>query len=313
MSFVLSPGDLQPGPCPVCSAAGPFTKLATHDRYGMGIVTVLCDTCGLIHTNPRPTPAFVDAFYSRHYRTVYSKVAEPSVEYLERHGIPQRMAHSAALLGRLGLLGPGISILDVGCSEGSFLRAIAAASGGTINAWGVEPGPAFAAFAEKYAGCTVVPNLDRVPADLRFDLVLVNHVLEHVQDPVGFIRRLASLLRPGGALFIDVPDARAYSSLADLHLAHVLHFTPTTLVRTAAAAGAHAHTVVEHTPPRHPISIAAVLRCEAPAEPVGAKADDQERSVQAVRNADRWFAYQATRFVRRVFGGIARRLGLRRR
>jgi 2-polyprenyl-3-methyl-5-hydroxy-6-metoxy-1,4-benzoquinol methylase len=308
MTFTLSANDFHSAACPVCNAQGPFVPLAHHDRYGMGIITVACEACGLIHTNPRPTAVFLDLFYEKYYRTVYSKVAEPSLAYLEKNQIPKRMAHSADLLDRLSLLKTGMRVLDVGCSEGSFLKAIADHIG-PYPAWGVEPGLKFAEFARSYAGCSVVSSLTDIPETMRFDLILVNHVLEHVHDPVAFIRLLAGRLDIAGALFIDVPDVRFYDSLADLHLAHVLHFSPSTLCRTAAAAGLHAHAIIEHAPPKHPRSIAAVIRQTAPLEPPVTKPESNfEQSCRAVRRADRPFTYGFKRLMR----GIARRIGLRR-
>lgn len=43
----------------------------------------------------------------------------------------------------------------------------------------------------------------------RFDYVILCHVLEHVPEPIGFLADARELLRPGGVLFLAVPDKRA--------------------------------------------------------------------------------------------------------
>jgi 2-polyprenyl-3-methyl-5-hydroxy-6-metoxy-1,4-benzoquinol methylase len=48
----------------------------------------------------------------------------------------------------------------------------------------------------------------------RFDTVLVMHVLEHVEDPVGLLRLAATWLAPDGVLLINVPNARSLHRLA---------------------------------------------------------------------------------------------------
>ncbi len=40
------------------------------------------------------------------------------------------------------------------------------------------------------------------------DFVVANHFLEHAQDPIGTVRRHLEVLKPGGVLFLAVPDKR---------------------------------------------------------------------------------------------------------
>jgi 2-polyprenyl-3-methyl-5-hydroxy-6-metoxy-1,4-benzoquinol methylase len=42
--------------------------------------------------------------------------------------------------------------------------------------------------------------------DLRYDLALLSHVLEHVSTPLDLLRQVATLLKPGGLRLIDVPN-----------------------------------------------------------------------------------------------------------
>lgn len=51
------------------------------------------------------------------------------------------------------------------------------------------------------------PDYDRYIHD-RFDLVIANHVIEHVPDTLGWLSSIEALLRPGGKLFLSVPDKR---------------------------------------------------------------------------------------------------------
>jgi SAM-dependent methyltransferase len=40
----------------------------------------------------------------------------------------------------------------------------------------------------------------------KFDLIVANHVVEHVPDAIGWMNRIVTLLRPGGHVFLTVPD-----------------------------------------------------------------------------------------------------------
>ena len=53
--------------------------------------------------------------------------------------------------------------------------------------------------------------LEDYETDQRFDTIMFSHVLEHVADPVMALRRLRALLRPGGRLYVVVPNAEAPS------------------------------------------------------------------------------------------------------
>ena len=45
-------------------------------------------------------------------------------------------------------------------------------------------------------------------ADASLDFVIANHVIEHVEDPIGALETMLRVLRPGGVLFVALPDAR---------------------------------------------------------------------------------------------------------
>jgi len=45
-----------------------------------------------------------------------------------------------------------------------------------------------------------------------FDLVLLNHTLEHMDDPVLVLKKVNTLLKKGGILFVDVPNAGSLSA-----------------------------------------------------------------------------------------------------
>lgn len=59
--------------------------------------------------------------------------------------------------------------------------------------------------------------------DERFDTVLVMHVLEHVEDPVELLRLAGSWIAPGGALLINVPNARSLHRLAAVKMGLLEH------------------------------------------------------------------------------------------
>lgn len=99
-----------------------------------------------------------------------------------------------------------VSVLDIGCGNGTFLDLARDAG---WQAFGTDPDPlARRMAAEK--GLTVLERIeDWFKRDERFDFVTLNHVIEHVHDPATVLRQAASLLRPGGEIYIQTPNIDA--------------------------------------------------------------------------------------------------------
>jgi SAM-dependent methyltransferase len=114
----------------------------------------------------------------------------------------------------LAMLQGGGKLLDVGCWNGGFLERIERAglyaelAGVDVVAEGVE-----VARRKGYDAHVVDLNGDPLPfPDRHFDGVSLLAVLEHVFDPYAMIREVHRVLRPGGELLIDVPNAASFTN-----------------------------------------------------------------------------------------------------
>ncbi|MBM3608771.1 MAG: class I SAM-dependent methyltransferase, partial [Alphaproteobacteria bacterium] len=74
-----------------------------------------------------------------------------------------------------------------------------------------------------------------------FDFIRLNHVLEHLNDPVKYLAMIARWLKPGGVFYVEVPDIEAYcrskSKGGMFHYGHIYNFSPWTLRAAAWLAG----------------------------------------------------------------------------
>ena len=234
--------------CAVCGATEARLWRTATDNLRGGTETfraVRCVRCGLIRLHPRPSPAEMGRYYAS---GTYAR-AEGD---LEAGGVGQRLdatfAGQAERVTALYGKTPG-RLLDVGCGDGRFLAAMAARGWRTE---GVETDSVAAHLARQRSKSVIheTPLEAAQFPDNSFDMVSLLHVLEHVPDPRATLTEAHRILRPGGALFLAVPNAGSGEAALfggawyalDLPR-HFWGFTPSTLSRLAEECGFAAPTL----------------------------------------------------------------------
>lgn len=104
-------------------------------------------------------------------------------------------------------LGRRLSVLDVGCGNGSNSFPIASLDHHLL---GIDISPESIAFAESRNSFPnarfKVHNLAEQPLSEKFDFIICSEVLEHLSDPGPLIRAMSEALKPGGLVIITVPN-----------------------------------------------------------------------------------------------------------
>lgn len=115
-----------------------------------------------------------------------------------------------------GLVTFSSAVLDFGCGDGTTIGTWLAAHAGSYT--GVDISAAATAEARRLGlDARVVGLDDRLPfADSSFDLVTCVEVLEHMFAPQLTLEEIKRVLRPGGQVFITVPNAAYWRRRADL-------------------------------------------------------------------------------------------------
>ncbi len=184
----------------------------------------------MVFQSPRMTDAELADFYQAEYRQLYQGSSGPNFKDL---AIQRERARVLVEFVRPAIT-PGIRHLDIGCSSGLLLQGFSEAFQAFPT--GIEPGEAYRNYAQA-SGLTVYPSQDALLADQpeRFGLISMAHVLEHVTEPVPYLRGLREqLLTPEGWLLLEVPNLYAHDSF---EVAHLLAFSPHTLGQTVQQAG----------------------------------------------------------------------------
>ena len=224
--------------CDLCGS-GAHQVFARRGRGGSRLTTVICQECGLVYTNPRLSEKENAEFYHQSYWGAYKGQTMPDERFFRR-----RLPKIKPMLAQLRpVLRPGVRVLEVGCSVGALLWSMKEQVGTTGQFIGIEAHNGHSQFAREHKGLDVRTGLlEEVSHKLpkaHFDLIVMNHVLEHTTSPTEILLKLKKFLRPRGVLVIEVPNIEAPGSRLShfFHVAHHYCFSPRTLQRLAQKTG----------------------------------------------------------------------------
>lgn len=93
----------------------------------------------------------------------------------------------------------GDTVLDFGCGGGYILENLSCK-----EKYGVEINKSAQADAKK-RGIKVYEKIEKIPKNIKFDVVLSHHTLEHLENPFEILKRINKSLKKGGATIHIVP------------------------------------------------------------------------------------------------------------
>ena len=103
-----------------------------------------------------------------------------------------------------------IKLLDVGSGLSVFLHAMSKKVNWDIE--GIEPDLNFVDFAKKKLKLKVSrATLENNKSKKKYDIISLNKVIEHVKDPILFLKKTNKMLKKNGYIYIEVPDADSAS------------------------------------------------------------------------------------------------------
>lgn len=237
--------------CPVCECQESFPKFTVPDfLHGVpGAYTyVECQSCGTVYQNPRVIEEDLVKCYPKAY---FTHSIPDEVENLPRSSSSWRGRIRSAMLARahagdfksasttvdviagLFALFPSVRrrarfglidalergddehrCLDIGCGNGTTLRCLKWLGWQSV---GLEFDESAAETSRRVSGCEVrVGTLDVAGFhDGEFDMIHMNHVMEHLPDLRETLEMCATLLRPAGRLVIKCPNPRSLLARAN--------------------------------------------------------------------------------------------------
>lgn len=222
--------------CPLCATPSHDASLV-YCAHGMNIVQ--CVRCNLIYSREvinrdadssryRRSNA-MDAHMALHTNSAYAELELAKARYI------------IACLSEVGD-GSKVSLLDIGCSTGAILQAACDVGWQPL---GIDLNSAAVQIARARGLQAIEGHFpEDVPSGMGlFSAITMLDVLEHAEDPVGFLISVTKHLAPGGLLGVQVPN---FDSLLiriegprnnNICHGHWSYFTSQTLIKVAAKAG----------------------------------------------------------------------------
>lgn len=196
--------------CPVCDADSfdrlerPTTwigeQLFEPVRHRLGLHR--CRGCSFVFVNPRPNDELLGQFYAGHDYECHEHVQPENSQYQTFDHVLDK------LLALMPDRRPG-RLLDFGCGGGFF---VARARELGWDAVGYDIGEKAKRVCRSH-GVPISDSIDELSRG-EYDMITLNHVLEHIDDLPGFFRSLQKLAGPQTIVFMEVPNVESLRARA---------------------------------------------------------------------------------------------------
>jgi 2-polyprenyl-3-methyl-5-hydroxy-6-metoxy-1,4-benzoquinol methylase len=231
------------GNCVACSSGGTIAHSGLKDKlFGVdgswNFRRCANPDCGLVWMDPMPLPDELPKAYKSYYthagapeaaeesflKRLYHQIKESYIA--EKYGYSRGGAKTIArVFGKLLYLFPlrradvdaaarwldavpGGRLLDVGCGSGEWLASMSNL-GWTVEGVDFDEQAVEAARRRGVRAAHGTLEEQRFTAG-SFDVVTVNHVIEHVPDPSSLLKECRRVIKPGGRLVVATPNCKSF-------------------------------------------------------------------------------------------------------
>lgn len=190
--------DLEYPACPLCQSEQRETSYEQSGEHKI----VRCQDCRVYYLYPRLTESAILRFYANDNYFEGGDSGYSDTSYAD-----QELALSATFkrlmrnLHRRKITG-GL-LLEVGCGYGYLLEEAEEYFSKRV---GTDFSPEAVRLASAKADEIYEGGIEQVPAAAKFDCVIATHVIEHVYQPLEFVKQLISRTKPNGTVVLAAPD-----------------------------------------------------------------------------------------------------------
>lgn len=178
--------------CPFCE--GSSTKLILKETT---FKIFECKNCGIASTHPAPS---IPDYASMDFHSKANAANEDQLTSIKDLPIDwQNLIEKQIELIKI-YFHKDSNILEIGCGEGILLDELF--KHGFQNVEGIEPSRYAAIRGEKKELKIINAFFDPDKVTKKYDLVIMSHVFEHIEQPVGFLENISTILNPKGSIML---------------------------------------------------------------------------------------------------------------
>jgi 2-polyprenyl-3-methyl-5-hydroxy-6-metoxy-1,4-benzoquinol methylase/DNA-directed RNA polymerase subunit RPC12/RpoP len=220
--------------CPVCgSKESDFLFEKDWFRY------VKCPNCSMVYMNPRLNQTATKAFYNSPVNEIYNELK------FNENSAPSRLDDKINLdnLDIIGHYKTAGNLLEIGSAKGYFLSE---AKKRGYKVFGIELNQHNHAISKRLVGDTI-RNVDLFEAHFdeeMFDIIYMRDVIEHIADPIPFLREINRISKKGALVFIETHNIEGliHKIVREKHTVifgfeHPNHWSPKTLAKALDSCG----------------------------------------------------------------------------
>ena len=203
--------------------------VAKFDRYGIPINTLICKNCGLMRSSPYYTSDTLINFYKEEYRPLYvSNSTCSESKFLQRTLYGENIYNKIKKYIKL----KHNKVFEIGCGSGGILNAFKKIG---FTVYGCDYAVDYVQYAKSNNINIDIGSYETLTKYGQADCLILSQLLEHIPNPIDFLKSIKCLLDKTSILYIEVPlieniaNIYNYDIFSYLQNAHVFYYSIDTL------------------------------------------------------------------------------------
>ena len=214
--------------CLICKKKTKFRQKSKTVRDSKNHCILICDNCGHVQIDPIPTLSQEKIFYdmNKQEKNLNIKLNISEIKKKNLNDVNRRIKFVSNLVKK------NKKILEIGSGYGLFLDGMKKKDYDII---GIEISKERREISKKITKAKIL-NVNILDEKLnlpKVDIIVLFHVLEHISDPVIFLKKLKKLLKNNGTIVVEVPNHNDHQLKSNKKYrefywqrAHIHYFTP---------------------------------------------------------------------------------------